>query len=46
MLRRQILNAKGPLSEDRLKWEVALRQYGADPAMRKLIEQKLNDVPD
>lgn len=35
---RQILAERGPLSDERLKWEVALRQYGADPTTRALIE--------
>jgi len=35
---RQILEERGPLSPERLKWEVALRQYGADPIARSLIE--------
>jgi hypothetical protein len=37
-LARQILKERGPLSDERLKWEVALRQYGADPIARSLIE--------
>ena len=36
---RSILAARGPLPEDRLKWEVALRQYGADPQTRALIDE-------
>jgi hypothetical protein len=36
-LARSILAAQGPMSEDRLKREVALRQYGSDPAARRLI---------
>ena len=35
---RQIVAERGPLSAERLKWEVALRQYGADPITRSLIE--------
>jgi hypothetical protein len=35
---RQILEERGPLSDERLKWEVALRQYGADSIARSLIE--------
>lgn len=35
---RQILAERGPISDERLKWEVALRQYGADPATRAVIE--------
>jgi hypothetical protein len=46
MLARQILAERGPMSAERLKWEVALRQYGADPAARALIERRLADVPD
>lgn len=35
---RQIVAERGSLSEEQLKWEVALRQYGADPMARSLIE--------
>jgi hypothetical protein len=35
---RQILEERGPLRAEPLKWEVALRQYGADPIARSLIE--------
>ena len=42
---RQILAEHGPISEDRLKWEVALRQYGAEPGARSLIEGILARVP-
>jgi hypothetical protein len=38
-LARSILAARGAMSEARLKREVALRQYGADPAARKLIDE-------
>ena len=38
-LARSILAAQGPMSDDRLKREVALRQYGADSAARKLIDE-------
>jgi hypothetical protein len=38
-LARSICAAQGPMSEDRLKREIALRQYGADPASRRLIEE-------
>ena len=43
---RQITTEEGPMSQERLRWRVALRQYGADPAIRKIIERKLNDVSD
>ena len=38
-LARSLLAAHGPMSDERLKREVALRQYGADPAARRLIEE-------
>jgi hypothetical protein len=45
-LARQILKERGPLSDERLKWEVALRQYGADPNARSLIEGIRARVPE
>ena len=44
MLARQIRADLGTVSDERLKWEVALRLYGADGRTRTLIEQKLADV--
>ncbi len=44
LIGRQIIAAKGPMSAERLKWEIALRQYGSDPTARATIERKLNDV--
>ena len=41
---RQVLAERGSLPEERLKWEVALRQYGADPMARSLIEEMLSRV--
>lgn len=41
---RQLREKLGDVSDERLKWEVALRQYGSDPRTRNLIEQKLRDV--
>ena len=43
---RQVLAERGPLSEERLKWEIALRQYGADPIARSSIEGILARVSD
>ena len=43
---RQIEAQRGPISDQRLKWEVALRMYGADPRARATIERKLADVRD
>jgi hypothetical protein len=45
MLARQIVAVRGPLSPERLKWEVALRQYGVDPQARAIIERQLANVP-
>ena len=45
-LARQIVAEKGDLSDERLKWEVALRLYGADPTTRRMIEKRLVDVSD
>jgi hypothetical protein len=45
LLARRVAAEQGPMSAERLKWEVALRQYGADPAARALILRKLADVP-
>ena len=38
-LARSIIAARGPMSDDDLKWEVALRQYGANPDTTKLINE-------
>jgi hypothetical protein len=45
MIARQIIAESGPMSNERLKWEVALRLYGADKITRNMIERKLADVP-
>ena len=44
LLGRQITAESGPLPAERLKWEVAKRLYGADPAARAFIDRKLADV--
>lgn len=41
---RQVHAERGSLPVERLKWEVALRQYGADPMTRSLIEEMLSRV--
>lgn len=43
---RQIVAESGPTSPERLKWLVAKRQYGADPATRAMIERMLERVSD
>jgi hypothetical protein len=42
---RSIVAARGPMPDDELRWEVALRQYGADPAMRRLIDELRGHAP-
>lgn len=44
MLARQTTAEMGNLSAERLKWEVALRQYGNEPAIRAMIQGLLNNV--
>ncbi len=41
---RQIVAEEGELDAETLKWKVALRLYGNEPGVRRLIEQKLSDV--
>ena len=36
---RSIVAARGQMSDDDVKWEIALRQYGADPVTRELIDE-------
>lgn len=45
-LARSIRATHGPMSESRLKREVALRQYGSDPTARRLIDEWPVDVSD
>lgn len=44
LLGRQVIADVGPISEERLKWEVAMRMYGADPSARAMITRKLASV--
>lgn len=41
-----ILREKGPMSDERLRLELALRVYGSDPRMRTMIEGLLERVAD
>ena len=41
-LARSIVAARGPMSDEDLKWEVALRQYGTHPATKELIGELRN----
>lgn len=45
MLARRVVEELGTMSAERLKWEVALRQYGDEPAVRSMIEKILQNVP-
>jgi hypothetical protein len=45
IMARQILSDLGPMSPERLKWMVAMRQYGADETTRELIQRALANVP-
>jgi len=45
-LARQITKEKGPLSAERLKWEVARRLYIGDPKAVAFIDQILANVSD
>jgi|WetSurMetagenome_2_1015567.scaffolds.fasta_scaffold63323_3 hypothetical protein len=42
---RQITADLGPINPERLKLLVALRQYGADSAVEKMIKKVLEHVP-
>jgi hypothetical protein len=41
---RQIVADLGPISSERLKWLVAMRQYGADRTIEKMIQKVLENV--
>jgi len=45
MIAREIRARNPGISDDRLKWEVALRLYGDEPQARALIERVLERVP-
>ena len=45
LLARQVTEELGPLSDERLKWEVARRMYGSDPTAKAIIDQRLKNVP-
>ena len=46
---RQIVAERGGMGPEQLRWEVALRLYGAEPMARRIIERQLarvrGDVP-
>ena len=41
---RRLLQELGPMSADRLKWEIALHRYGRDKQLGPLIRRILTDV--
>jgi hypothetical protein len=43
---RQIVASSGPMSSERLKWLVARRQYGSEPAICAMIDGVLERVPN
>ena len=43
---RQIRAEKGDVDKEELRWLVALRMYGDEPAVRKMIEEQLAFVSD
>ena len=42
LIGRDIVARTGPLSDARLKWEIALRLYGSDAACRTLIQRMID----
>ena len=44
-LARSLIEASPELSESDLKWEIALRQYGADPSFRSLVRECRHRAP-
>jgi hypothetical protein len=38
-LARSIASEQGPMPDDLLKYKVALRQYGANPSAKRLIDE-------
>jgi hypothetical protein len=43
---RLIVSDLGPMSPERLKWLVAMRQYGADKTTREMIQRALENAPN
>ncbi|MGA1057386.1 MAG: hypothetical protein ACO3Y3_06790 [Phycisphaerales bacterium] len=39
---RRILAERGPMSSERLRWEVARRRYASDPAICRMIDRQLD----
>jgi hypothetical protein len=45
IIARQIVADLGPISSEKLKWLVAMRQYGAETTTGKMIQKVLENVP-
>ena len=43
-LARQIVAEQGAMDSEQLKWEVAMRLYGNEPTVRRLIQRKLDEI--
>ncbi len=46
MLARKLRAELGPISDERLKWEIALHRYGNSEQLGPLIRERLADVRD
>ena len=44
LIGRDIVARTGPVSNARLKWEIALRLYGSDAVSRAMIQRMLDHV--
>lgn len=44
LIGREIVARTGPVSDARLKWEIALRLYGSDATSRAMIQPMLDHV--
>jgi hypothetical protein len=45
LIGRHIQSERGVMPAERLKWEVAMRLYGGEPAARAIIQRMLDRVP-
>lgn len=44
MVARQLLAERGPMSSERLRWEVARRRYASDPTTLRMIDRHLETM--
>ncbi len=45
MIAREILESNPAISDARLRWEVAMWQYGHEPQAKKLVQKMLDQIP-